>query len=387
MILDIDKRDLLNGLTFVQNIAGRKTTLPILSHVLMEADRDSLYLTGTDLETGIREGLSANVQQEGRASVSAKKLYEIVKELPDEMIHMEKKENHWITLKCGKSTFNLAGLDPDEFPSLPTYREENFSKVPKAILMDMIQKTVFAASNEESRYHLNGIFLLQTKQAGKEVLKMVATDGHRLSLIHREGYRIRGIEKGIILPKKGVMEARKIMGEKADEQMEIYFDGTHGFLRMGKSLMILRLIDGEFPEYEQVIPKENDKRVRMEKEKIQACLKRISTMASERVEGIKVALTKNAMEATSFNQDFGDAREEVDVVYEGTPIEVAFNARYLLDVLREVDTSEVWMELKDEGSPAILKPLFPEASAGSSDKSTHFIGSNDQLFIIMPMRI
>ncbi len=381
MNLDIDKRELLKGLVFVQSIAGRKTTLPILSHVLMEADKDSLYLTGTDLETGIREGLPANVRQEGKASVSAKKLYEIVRELPDETIHIEKKENHWITLKCGKSTFNLAGLDPDEFPSLPTYREENFSKVPTAILMEMIEKTVFAASNEESRYHLNGIFLLQTKQASKEVLRMVATDGHRLSLIHREGYRIRGIEKGIILPKKGVMEARKIMGDKEEEQMEIYFDGTHGFLRMGKSLMILRLIDGEFPEYEQVIPKENDKRIRMEREKIHACLRRISTMASERVEGIKIALTKNAMEATSFNQDFGDAKEEVEVAYEGPPIEVGFNARYLLEVLGVVDANEIWMELKDEGSPAILRP------AVSSEKNSPFIGPNDQLFIIMPMRI
>jgi DNA polymerase-3 subunit beta len=381
MNLDIDKRELLKGLVFVQSIAGRKTTLPILSHVLMEADKDSLYLTGTDLETGIREGLPANVRQEGKASVSAKKLYEIVRELPDETIHIEKKENHWITLKCGKSTFNLAGLDPDEFPSLPTYREENFSKVPTAMLMEMIEKTVFAASNEESRHHLNGIFLLQAKPASKDVLRMVATDGHRLSMIHREGYRIRGIEKGIILPKKGVMEARKIMGDKEEEQMEIYFDGTHGFLRMGKSLIILRLIDGEFPEYEQVIPKENDKRIRMEREKIHACLRRISTMASERVEGIKIALTKNAMEATSFNQDFGDAKEEVEVAYEGPPIEVGFNARYLLEVLGVVDANEIWMELKDEGSPAILRP------AVSSEKNSSFIGPNDQLFIIMPMRI
>jgi DNA polymerase-3 subunit beta len=247
--------------------------------------------------------------------------------------------------------------------------------------MEMIEKTVFAASNEESRYHLNGIFLLQAKQASKDVLRMVATDGHRLSMIHREGYRIRGIEKGIILPKKGVMEARKIMGDKEDEQIEIYFDGTHGFLRMGKSLMILRLIDGEFPEYEQVIPKQNDKKIRMEREKIHACLRRISTMASERVEGIKIALTKNAMEATSFNQDFGDAKEEVEVAYEGPPIEVGFNARYLLEVLGVVDANEIWMELKDEGSPAILRP------AVSSEKNSPSIGPNDQLFIIMPMRI
>jgi len=381
MNFNMDKKELLRGLLFVQSIAGRKTTLPILSHVLMEVDKDHLYLTGTDLETGIREGLPANVSGEGKASVSAKKLYEIVKELPEETIHIEKKENHWIVLKCGKSTFNLAGLDPDEFPSLPAYREEHFSKVPRTLFMEMVEKTVFAASNEESRYHLNGIFLLQIKQAGKEVLRMVATDGHRLSLIHREGYRIRGIEKGIILPKKGVLEAKKIMGDKEEEQMEIYFDETHGFLRIGRSLLILRLIDGEFPEYEQVIPKENDKRVQMEREKAHACLRRVSTMASERVEGIKVALRKNTMEGTSFNQDFGDAREEVEVVYEGPPIEVGFNARYLLDVLTVVDTPHVWLEVKDEGSPAILRP------AGSSEKTSPFIGPNDQLFIIMPMRI
>jgi DNA polymerase-3 subunit beta len=323
MNFDVDKRNLLKSLAFIQSIAGRKTTLPILSHVLMEVDKDSLYLTGTDLETGIREGIPANVYQEGKASVSAKKLYEIVRELPDETIHIEKKENHWITLKCKKSNFNLAGLDPDEFPSLPAFREEHFSKVPTSMLMEMIDKTVFAASNEESRYHLNGIFLLQAKQASKEMLRMVATDGHRLSLIHREGYRIRGIEKGIILPKKGVLEAKKIMSDQEGEsQSEIYFDGTHGFLRIGKSLMILRLIDGEFPEYEQVIPKENDKRIRMEREKIYACLRRISTMASEKVEGIKLSLRKNVMEGSSFNQDFGDAKEEVEVAYEGSSLEV-----------------------------------------------------------------
>ncbi len=383
MIFDIEKKDILKGLVSVQGIAGRKTTLPILSHVLLEGEKDFLYLTGTDLETGVREGLPANVQREGKASVSAKKLYEIIRELPDRPIHIEKKENHWVTLICGKSTFNLAGLDPDEFPSLPAYREEHFSKIPASTLMEMIERTVFAASNEESRYHLNGVFFLQTKQSGKEVLRMVATDGHRLSLIHREGFRIRGIEKGIILPKKGILEVKKILADRAGEEpVEIYFDGTHGFLRIGKSLMIVRLIDGEFPEYEQVIPKENDKKIKMEREKIYACLRRISTMANERIEGVKLSLKKNILEGSSFNQDFGDAREELEVSYEGASLEVGFNARYLIDVLNVVDSNEVWLELRDEGSPAILRPL----SEASSEKPST-LGSNDQLFIIMPMRI
>ena len=214
MHFELEKREFLRGLSLIQSITGRKTTLPILSHVLMEWDQNAFFLTVTDLETGIREKLHATVQHEGKASVSAKKLYEIVRELPEEKIQIEKKENHWITVKCGKSTFNLAGLDPEEFPSLPTYKEDFFSKISSNQLLEMIEKTAFAASNEESRYHLNGIFFFQKKQAGKEILRMVATDGHRLSLIDREGQSIRGIEKGIIIPKKGILEIKKILADK-----------------------------------------------------------------------------------------------------------------------------------------------------------------------------
>lgn len=376
---DIDKREFLKGLSLMQSVAGRKSTLPILSHILMEWDQNALYLTGTDLETGIREELTATVHEKGKASVSAKKLYEIVRELPEEAIHIEKKENHWITLQCGRSVFNLAGLDPEEFPSLPAYQDGYFSQVSSELMKEMIEKTAFAASNEESRYHLNGILFLQKKQTpgtgqgARETLTMVATDGHRLSLIDRESPKIRGIEKGIIIPKKGVLEMKKIMGDKdGEEGMGMYFDQTHGFFRMGKSLMAIRLIDGEFPEYEQVIPKENDKKLLMDKEKIHGCLRRVSIMASERVEGIKLSLKENALELSSYHQDFGDAKEEVEIVYGGSPLEVGFNARYLMEALNSIDTSQVVMELRDEGSPGIIKP--------GSDPS-------HQLCIIMPMRI
>jgi len=384
MSFDIDKREFLRGLSIMQSVAGRKTTLPILSHIFMEWEKNSLYLTGTDLETGIREELSATAHQSGKASVSARKLYEIVRELPEEIIHINKKENHWITLQCGKSLFNLVGLDPDEFPSLPAYQNEYFSKVSTHLIREMIEKTVFAASNEESRYHLNGILFLQKKlspapssvgQEEKEILRMVATDGHRLSLIDRESQTIRGIEKGIVIPKKAVLEIKKIIGDRDEEEtMEIYFDQTHGFFKLGKTLMVIRLIDGEFPEYEQVIPKGNDKKLVMGKEKMYGCLRRVSTMASERVEGIKVSLKKNTMEISSYHQDYGDAKEEVEVVYEGPPLEMGFNARYLLEALNVIETDEIVMEFKDEGSPGIIKP------PSSKDPL-------DQLCIIMPMRI
>jgi len=375
MNFDIEKREFLKGLSLIQSVAGRKTTLPILSHILIQCEKELLYVVGTDLETGIQEELAGNINTRGKASVSAKKLYEIVRELPEESIHIQKKENYWITLQCGKSTFNLAGLDPDEFPSLPSYQEGNFSKLPTSLLREMIEKTVFAASNEESRYHLNGVLFVRNKQGAKELLRMVATDGHRLSLIDREGETIRGIEKGIIIPKKGVLEIKKIMADRdGQEEMEIYFDQTHGFFKIGKSLMVIRLIDGEFPEYEQVIPKMNDKKLVMEKERVYACLRRVSTMASERVEGIKFSLKRNAVELSSYHQDFGDAKEEVEVVYEGPPIEIGFNARYLMEALNVMDTEQVVMELKDEGSPGIIKPLSS-------------VEPPDQFCIIMPMRI
>ena len=375
MNFEIDKREFLKGLSLIQSVAGRKTTLPILSHILLEWQNNSLYLTGTDLETAIREELTADVHQEGKASTSAKKIYEIVRELPDEIIHIQKKENHWMTLQCGKSIFNLAGLDPDEFPALPSYREEYFTKISMHVMRDMIGKTVFAASNEESRYHLNGVFFIQSKRGGKEILRMVATDGHRLSLVEREGESIGGIEKGTIIPKKGILEIRKILEDRNEEEtLEIYFDQNHGFFRVGKSVLVIRLIDGEFPEYEQVIPKENDKKLVLEKERMYGSLKRVSTMASERVEGIKFSVTKNCVELSSYHQDFGDAKEEVDVTYEGPPIQIGFNARYLIDALNVIDTAEVVMELKDEGSPGIIKPIS-------------IIDPSNQLCIIMPMRI
>ena len=375
MNFEIHKKEFLKGLSLMQSVAGRKTTLPILSHILIEGEKNSIYLTGTDLETGIREELTATVQQGGKASISAKKLYEIVRELPEEMIHIKKKENHWITLQCGKSIFNLAGLDPDEFPSLPTYQDGYFSKVSTHLMKEMIEKTVFAASSEESRYHLNGVLFSQSQQGTKVVLRMVATDGHRLSLIDRENQAIRGIEKGIIIPKKGVLEIKKIMGDQdGEEEIESYFDQTHGFFKMGKSLMVIRLIDGEFPEYDQVIPKGNDKKIVMQKERIYGCLRRVSTMASERVEGIKLSLKRNSIELNSYHQDFGDAKEEVEVSYEGPPIEIGFNARFLMEALNVMDMDEVMMELKDEGSPGILKPLSTTESS-------------NQICIIMPMRI
>jgi len=241
----------------------------------------------------------------------------------------------------------------------------------------MIDKTSFAASNEESRYHLNGVLFAQIKQGGKEALRMVATDGHRLSLLDRENQKINGIdEKGMIIPKKGVLEVKRIIGDRdGEEEMGVYFNATHGFFKTGKSLTAIRLIDGEFPEYEQVIPKGNDKKLVMVKERIVSGLKRVSTMASERIEGVKFSLKRNSMEMSTTHQDFGDAQEELEVSYEGPPLQVGFNARYLIEAFNVIDSEEVLMELKDEGSPGIIRP------------SSSAPRLSNQICIIMPMRL
>ncbi len=373
---EVEKREFLKGLGLMQGIAGRKTTLPILSHIFLEWKEDSLFLTGTDLQTGIQEEVKVKVRKEGKASVSSKKLYEIVRELPDQVIHIQKRENHWIQLKCGKSVFNIAGLDPDEFPSLPNWQDKSFSIQSTRNIREMIEKTVFAASNEESRYHLNGILFTQQEVEGKELLRMVATDGHRLSLIEQEGQTIPGIGKGILIPKRGILEIKKILLEKEDqlEEIGICFDQTHAFFKLGTSLMVIRLIDGEFPEYEQVIPKDNDKNVIIQKETIYSSLRRVSTMASERAVGVKLSIQKNMMELSSYHQDYGDAKEEIDIQYEGPPLEIGFNARYLMEALQSFDAEEIRMELKDEGSPGIVRPHIPQILS-------------QQLHIIMPMRI
>lgn len=204
---------------------------------------------------------------------------------------------------------------------------------------------------------------------------MVATDGHRLSLVDREGQMIKGVEKGLIIPKKGVLEIKKILGEKDGEgEMGVFVNNTHAFFKMGKSLMVIRLIEGEFPEYEQVIPKNNDKKLKVGKEILYGSLKRVSTMASERAEGVKLSLKKNVMELSSYHQDFGDAKEEVDLQYEGPSVDIGFNARYLIEAIQSFDTEEILLEFKDEGNPGMIRPQ-------PSQPSSH------QICIIMPMRI
>jgi len=373
----INRRDFLKGFAMVQTIVERRTTIPILSNTLIQTDQNNITLTATDLETAIRTHFPATVTLQGQASVSARKLFEILRELPDSEVHFTKKDNNWVTLTCEKSIFNIAGMNPEDFPPLPAFTEEDFHPFPTRQLGEMIEKTVFATSTEESRYNLNGVFFKAIDIDDQPTIRMAATDGHRLSLIDRTGLRFSNLDRGVIIPKKGLLEIKRLIADAAPREGEqedlVHLSLSENSLVAKKNgiIVLTRLIEGEFPDYESVIPTENDKRIRLSREGFTACLKRISTMASERGEGLVFQIRKGSMAVSSSSQDFGDAKEEIDIDYGGEDLVVSFNGRYLLDAMAVMGTEEVSFELKDSMTACLLQP----------------VGEIGHLCLVMPMKL
>jgi DNA polymerase-3 subunit beta len=373
----IERKNFLKGLAMVQTIVERRSTIPILSNILVQTDQNGITLTATDLETATRATFPASVDTEGQVSVPARKLFEIVRELPEAEIRVTKKENNWVTLTCEKSAFNLVGINPEEFPPLPQFKEEDLHPFPTKDLREMIDRTAFAASTEESRYNLNGVFLKRIEIDGQPALRMVATDGHRLSLVDRIGLEFSSLEEGVIIPRKGLLEIKRLIGDGGQKEEEgeglVYLSLSENNLVAKKDGMIVltRLIEGEFPDYESVIPKDNDKTISLLRDQFTACLKRISTMASEKGEGLVFQIQKGSMAVSSSSQDFGDAKEDIEVDYGGEDLSVGFNGRYLLDALGIMETDQVLFELKDNATAGILRP----------------VGREGHLCLVMPMKL
>jgi DNA polymerase-3 subunit beta len=373
----IERKDFLKGLAMVQTIVERRSTIPILSNILVQTDQNGITLTATDLETATRATFPASVDAEGQVSVPARKLFEIVRELPEAEIRVTKKENNWVTLTCEKSAFNLVGINPEEFPPLPQFKEEDLHPFPTKDLREMIDRTAFAASTEESRYNLNGVFLKRIEIDGQPALRMVATDGHRLSLVDRIGLEFSSLEEGVIIPRKGLLEIKRLIGDGGQKEEEgeglVYLSLSENNLVAKKDGMIVltRLIEGEFPDYESVIPKDNDKTISLLRDQFTACLKRVSTMASEKGEGLVFQIQKGSMAVSSSSQDFGDAKEDIEVDYGGEDLSVGFNGRYLLDALGIMETDQVLFELKDNATAGILRP----------------VGREGHLCLVMPMKL
>ena len=374
MKFTIAKPELQRGLARIQTIVEKRNTMPILANVLLEAkapkDGGRLELAATDLEVGIRGSHPCEVAKPGGVTVSAKKLFEIVRELPEEPIRIEVSDNAYLTLRCARAEFTLAGTSAEEYPTLQSISPERTVSAQSAVLADMIERTMYAASSDETRYNLNGVFFERLPDSGK--LRMVATDGHRLACVDRAlGGDLGGLERGVIIPRKGLAELKRLVDEEEADEVELGFEGNSGLARRGGVTLVMRLIEGEFPNYRQVIPNDTQVRLVLPSEPLQHALRRVALLSAERSRAIKLELADGRLSLSSNNPDLGEAREELDVDYAGAPLAIAFNARYLMDAVGAASGKEVRLSFRDPLSPALLTPTDDE----------------DCLAVVMPMRI
>jgi DNA polymerase-3 subunit beta len=367
----IEKGEFTKGLFRSQSVVEKKGTMPILLNVLIETKDNGISITATDLEIGIKGQYKGEVQKPGNITLSAKKLYEVVKELPEKDVSFRMKENQWVEVKSGKSVFNIMGVSAETFPSFPAYEEEEFMAMEASVLREMIDKTIFAVSTDESRYNLTGVFFTKHKEEEDQKMRMVATDGYRLSLIDRTmKTEIPGLEKGILLPKKGLAELSRLLEEEGD-QVWIKLKNNNLIIKKENVVLIMRLLDAEFPDYNQVIPTQTKRHIRMKRGHLLESLKRVSILSSEKTKGVKFHFGENLLELSSYNPDFGEAKEEVSVEYKGEELTVGFNYRFVLEVLNILKSEEIIMEFEDGVSPAVIRPA-------NDEKHT---------CVVMPMRI
>lgn len=370
MNIKIKKGDFFHALSFTQNVVEKKSTMPILANVLLEADGRRLKVSATDLEVGITLDCPAEVREKGKVTVLSRELFDIIKELPNETIHIEVLDNNWLTISCGRSKFKIVGMSADEFPSIPTGKEGSVYVEDRDNLLDMVKKTSYAISMDETRYNLNGIYFQQLGESDNNLIRMVATDGHRLAISAKTAKSKWKLEKGVIIPRKGIMELKKLL-ETYDGDFSFRVDEKNMIIEKGNVQLVIRLIDGQFPPYEQVIPKGCKRLATVDKEKLVRALRRISLMANDKTKGVKLAFSPGHIEISSSNPEFGEANEDIDVVYKEETFSAGFNARYFLDILGVLEDDKVVLELKDDVSPCLIRSEF--------DKGL--------LNVIMPMRI
>lgn len=363
MKFDISKAVLLQGLQTVQNIVSLRTTLPILSNVLLTAEKNDLWLTTTDLEVSVRCRVDANVSKAGSTTLPARRLFSIVRELPDSAIEFEVDEKDVASVKCGASFFKIIGLSPDEFPPVSKSQGKYAYTLGQAVLRDMLKKTSYSVSTDETRYVLNGeLFSLH---GGK--LVVVATDGRRLALIEQEIEFPKEAEADLIVPTKTVNELMHVLGD--DGEVRIHATENQILFEFGDVLVASKLVDGTYPNYRQVIPSQSEERIMVEREGLLTSLRRVSLVTTDRSTAIKLTFTKNKLSVTMTTTDVGEARETLPIKYSGKEISVSFNPDYLIDALKNLTSDEITMELTDGLSPGLIKCDIPF------------------LYVLMPMRV
>ncbi len=371
MKFTVEKGEFQRGLARIQAIVEKRNSMPILANVLLAAPTDdTLELSATDLEVGIRGTHPAQIAEAGSVTASAKKLFEIVRELPDEPVQIETTENQYLDIRCARARFVLAGTAAEEYPTLPEFTPGTTVTVQAAVLATMIERTMYATSVDETRYNLNGVYLEVLPDTGK--LRMVATDGHRLSFVDRSvGPEIESLASGVIIPRKGLAELKRLVDEDDADEVELAFEGSNGLARKGAVTLVMRLIEGEFPNYRQVVPKNIQKELVFPAEPLMHALRRVALLSAERSRAIRLQLVPEKLIVSSSNPDLGEAQEELDVDYAGEELSIGFNARYLLDALGGSRSKEIVLGLQDELAPIQIQPT----------------DDADSLAIVMPMRL
>ena len=372
MRVTIERSNLLKSLNHVHRVVERRNTIPILSNVLLKADGAALDLKATDLDLEITEATAANVEQAGATTVPAHLLYDIVRKLPEgaEILLAMDSEGNAMTVASGRSKFSLQCLPETDFPDLTAGDFSHTFRLQSTDLKMLIDRTQFAISTEETRYYLNGIFMHTIEEAGALKLRAVATDGHRLARADVDAPSGSDGMPGLIIPRKTVGELQKLVD---DPDVAITVELSEAKIRftIGAVLLTSKLIDGTFPDYQRVIPTGNDKELKIEREPFASAVDRVSTISSERGRAVKLSLSEGLLTLTVNNPDSGSATEELPVGYDSDPLEIGFNARYLLDITGQLSGSDAAFMMADPGSPTVVRDGAEEGV----------------LYVLMPMRV
>src|SRR5882672_653712 len=371
MEITVSKLELLRELTATQGVVERKTTIPILSNYLFEASNDKLSLTATDLDLSLRTACGAKVKKEGSCTIPARKLHDYVKLLPDADITIKLLENHWISIRCGRSNTKMVGMARSNFPTLPVFPTVGVVKIPAQVLRGMIAKTGFAIASEESRYTLNGALMVLKPES----ITMVATDGHRLAHVERGGEKFDGIsgELKTLVPKKAMDELKSLLDSTEAEEIEFAKDESTLYFRIGQRLLTSRQLTGQFPNFEAVLPKDNNKIVPLNADELNAAILRVAQFADERSRAVRMKLEKGELKISASSTESGESEDSIEAAYTGDALTIGFNAAYLVDFLKAAGSSEVRLELKDPQSAGQFRP-----AEGDDYKYR---------YIVMPMRI
>ena len=369
--LKLKKEELLKGMSQTQSIAEKRSSMPILSNVLMEVQDNRLAITATDLEITFRGQYEAEIVQEGRMTVPAKKFYEIARVIGDETVTLKEEENFILKVKGVRSNYELHGMSAEDFPPMPNYEEVKFAELPAESIRDMIEKTIYSTAMEETRYNLAGVYFERGEKSGKNVLRLASTDGHRLSLVEREfdGLETLELEKGVIISRKGVNELKKLADEGGN--VKLGFTPNSAVVQGANTVLVMRLLEGRFPDYNLVVPKKNDKVFTLGRKDFLEMLRRVSVMSSDDYKGVKFSLSPKELVLSAVNPDLGQAQDSMPVEYEGEELSIGFNPRYFIEALGSLKSEQVRVALQDSGNPCLIK----------APEDPGYLG------VIMPMKI